>query len=181
MRACTMCQSRFFVPQFLPMTGERSGNERQKKKNGNENEQKTCATAPRVHLSVFIMYIEHLGACFLFFFCLFVCCVCACTCKYYVTTAGKKKNVVRELSIFSLPQQEACCIRTTRLYSIPSSASSKWFCLFVKFVICARIINAQRQFFSPLSSFSGLASKQCTEHTPLRVFCCAFFFCQFLL
>lgn len=88
------------------------------------------------------------GSMFFFSVCLFVCCVCACTCKYYVTTAGKKKNVVRELSIFSLPQQEACCIRTTRLYSIPSSAS-KWFCSFVKFVICARIINAQRQFFFP--------------------------------
>lgn len=67
--------------------------------------------------------------------------MCACVCKYYVTTTGKEKKKCgeRALHFFLLPQQEACCIRTTRLF-IPSSTPKRLVPLVRwKFVICARV------------------------------------------
>lgn len=66
------------------------------------------------------------------FFRLFVCCMCACVCKYYVTTGKEKKNVVRELSIFFSCRNRRLAVYGRRDFLFLPRPRSGWFRLFVE-------------------------------------------------
>lgn len=58
--------------------------------------------------------------------------MCACVCKYYVTTGKEKKNVVRELSIFFSCRNRRLAVYGRRDFLFLPRPRSGWFRLFVE-------------------------------------------------